>query len=245
MQQSIAWPERVRAVYLLCNPEKERERYERLLPHLKAVGVPVDRIKTCAPTWGSDLTPHEIFAAYEPFLQRMSAMGPVPAFTFKAAALTRGEISLNMNFAAIVNEAAKEDGDGYIITLESDVWLRPDFVPRLQALLASAAKVAPDWDYISLGEGVGTRPPGAAESYFAEEEAFIPPHQWVFRCTDSMLFTVDFLRRLSKTILPFKESTDWEMNFQLMAHRGIALWADPPMAEQGTCFNRVLTSLPS
>jgi hypothetical protein len=155
------------------------------------------------------------------------------------------------------------------LTFESDTWLRRDFVPRLceainhanqqdlQALQAAQAAQAKGestsqnppntkpWDYMSLGEGVGTRPPGCPYSYYAPSRAWVPPHNWVFRCTDSMLFTTDYLERLSKTILPFKEIIDWEMNFQLMLNKGKAYWADPPLAEQGSCYSRLQTSLPA
>jgi hypothetical protein len=229
------WPDAVKKVYVLCHPIKEKARYDRLMPHLIAVGIPADRIEVCAPTWGADLSVEEIFAGYNPYLKR-----EVPTFTFKGASLSRGEISLGLNFAAVVKAAIKEEG--LVITLESDVWLREDFVPRLKALLESATD---PWDYISLGEGVGTRPPGALASYYAETKAYQPPHQWVFRCTDSMLFTSDYMKRLNRTFLPFREIIDWEMNYQLMLHKGKALWADPPLAEQGTCNSRLVTSLPA
>ena len=229
------WPDAVKTVYVLCHPTKEKDRYDRLMPHLKSVGIPEERIKICAPTWGADLTVEQIFTAYNPYLKR-----PVPTFTFKGAGLTRGEISLGLNFYAAVVDAAKSDG--LVLTLESDVWLRPDFVPRLNDLLADAKG---PWDYISLGEGVGTRPPGAPFSYYAPTKAYTPPHQWVFRCTDSMLFTSDYMKRLQGTFVPFKEIIDWEMNYQLMLHKGVALWADPPLAEQGTCYSRLITSLPA
>lgn len=231
------WPDAVKSVYVLCHPEKEKARYGRLIPHLEAVGIPKDRIKICAPTWGSNLTVEQIFAGYNPYLKR-----EVPTFTFKGASLSRGEISLGLNFAAAVKDAA-EGPEGLVMTLESDVWLRDDFVPRLAALLADAA--GRPWDYISLGEGVGTRPPGAQFSYYSPSKAYEPPHQWVFRCTDSMLFTSDYMKRLNGTFLPFREIIDWEMNYQLMRHRGKALWADPPLAEQGTCNSRLITSLPA
>jgi hypothetical protein len=254
-----AWPDEVRAVYVLCHPVKEKARWERLLPHLLKRGVPQDRIRLCAPTWGTDLTPETIFRVYDPFLKR----GKLPSFSFKGGGLTLGEISLGLNFAAAVRDSV---GSGpqdpqkpeYFITLESDVWLREDFVPRLRTTLAAAAAQqqqdlsgnkteAPAWDYISLGEGVGTRPAERANaSYYAPAAVFKPPHQWVFRCTDSMLFSRRFLERLSKTIVPFKEIIDWEMNFQLgFLHGGTPLWADPPLVEQGTCYNRMATSLPS
>ena len=242
---NAAWPDEVRAVYVLCHPIKEKARWDRLLPHLLQRGIPADRIRICAPTWGTDLTVDQIFSVYNPYLGR----GQLPTFTFKGAGLTRGEISLGINFGSAVADAVKrlEAGEppGLVITLESDVWLREDFVPRLRDLLRSAEGTAPEWDYISLGEGVGTRPPGAPMSYYADTKAYVPPHQWVFRCTDSMLFTTDFFKKLVKTYIPFKEIIDWEMNFQLMVNRGKALWADPPLAEQGTWNNRLMTSLPA
>ena len=229
------WPDAIKVVYVLCHPEKEKARYQRLIPHLIGVGIPEDRIQICAPTWGSDLTVDQIFAGYNPYLKR-----EVPTFTFKGANLSRGEISLGLNFAEAVKRGSEVDG--LVLTLESDVWLRTDFVPRLVELLADAQG---PWDYISLGEGVGTRPPGHPLSYYAPTKACQPPHQWVFRCTDSMLFTSDYMKRLNRTFLPFREIIDWEMNYQLMRHGGKALWADPPLAEQGTCNSRLVTSLPA
>jgi hypothetical protein len=231
------WPTEVKAVYVLCHPVREKSRFERLIPHLLERGIPKDIIKISAPTWGADLTADEIFSAYDPYLPR-----GMPSLTFKASNLSRGEISLGMNFAYAVMDAAASP-EGLVITLESDVWLRHDFVPCLRDLLSSAA--GRPWDYISLGEGVGTRPAAAPPSYYAPTRAYTPPHQWVFRCTDSMLFTTDYMKRLSKTVIPFKEIIDWEMNYQLMLNKGKALWADPPLAEQGTCYSRILTSLPA
>ena len=232
------WPDIVKAVYVLCHPVKEKERYDRLIPHLLSVGIPSDRIRVCAPTWGSELTPDQIFDVYSPYLQRGG-----PSMTFKAANLTRSEISLGINFSMAVIDSVKRGDNGLILTFESDVWLRDDFVSRLNDLITDAA--ASHWDFISLGEGVGTRPPGAPTSYYAPTKAYKPPHQWVFRCTDSMLFTTEYLRRLSTTIFPFKEIIDWEMNYQMIIHKGVPLWADPPLAEQGTCNARMLSSLPS
>jgi hypothetical protein len=59
------------------------------------------------------------------------------------------------------------------------------------------------------------------------------------------MFQLPYLEKLIKTFIPFREIIDWEMNFQNIIHGGKALWADPPLAEQGTCFNRLITSLPA
>ena len=238
MASARSWPDAVKAIYVLCHPVKERERFERLIPHLVRRGCPAERIRLWSPTWGSELTVQQIFSAYNPYLDR-----GIPTFSFKGSTLTRGEISLGINFATAVIDSARKKDEGLIMFLESDIWLRDDFVPRLWDLLRDTE--GRPWDYLSLGEGVGTRAPHAPSSYYAPTKAYAPPHQWVFRCTDSMLFSTGYLRRLAHTVFPFKEIIDWEMNYQLMLHRGVALWADPPLAEQGTCYSRILTTLPA
>ena len=60
-----------------------------------------------------------------------------------------------------------------------------------------------------------------------------------------MLFRGEFLGKIAQTLIPFRECLDWELNYQLAAHRGIALWADPPLAEQGTGRYRDVTLLPA
>ena len=131
------WPKEVVAVYVLCHPLKEAKRWARLEPHLLNAGIPAEKIRLCAPTWGTDLRVQDIFNVYDPFLKRRNGKEDLPAFTFKAAGLTLGEISLGLNFCQAVSDVVQRGEKGYVITLESDVWLRKDFVPRLKELLAS------------------------------------------------------------------------------------------------------------
>ena len=224
-------------VYVICHSEKEKDRYDRLVTHLDSVGIPHNIIQFMAPVWSSDLTSEIIFNVYDPFLPRS-----VPGLTFKGRGLSKGEISLAVNFYSCVQHAV-ENKYQKIIVLESDIWLRSDFVTCLTDLMDDLKNKV--WDYVSLGEGVGTRPPEASKSYYSKTKAYNPPHQFVYRCTDSMLFSYDFLQKLVKTFIPFREIIDWEMNYQNLLHGGKALWADPPLAEQGTCFSRLITSLPA
>jgi hypothetical protein len=221
-------------IFLLCHPEKEKARYERLMRHLLEVGLDPDTIHVSVPVWGTELTCKEAFKAYDPFLQRSG-----PTLCFKAAALTKAEISLCMNFLAAAEGAIKRGGPA--IFFESDVWLRADFVTRLSHVMADLSGRA--WDYVSLGEGCNTRPPGCPTSYYGPTRLSMPPHPWVFRCTDSMLLSERFLRAIITTMRPFKECLDWELNWQAGHHRAVCLWADPPLAEQGTWNSRTHTSL--
>lgn len=231
------WPSEISRVYVICHSEKEKDRYERLVKHLTESGIPDSVVEFMAPVWSDELTNEIIFNVYDPFLPR-----PVPGLTFKGRGLSKGEISLAVNFYACIKDAV-ENKYQKIMVLESDIWLRDNFVENLCDLMDDLRDKS--WDYVSLGEGVGTRPPEAPISYYSKTRAYDPPHQFVYRCTDSMLFQLPYLEKLVKTFIPFREIIDWEMNFQNMLHGGKALWADPPLAEQGTCFNRLITSLPS
>jgi len=198
----------------------------------------MDRVHWVRGPWGSELKSEDIFKVYDPFYSRF---GFSAALCFKSAALLRGEVSLVLTFYTALCEAleAYPDQEAFIF-FESDVVLRPDFMERLAFILKSVDGMP--WDYISLGEGVGTRP--VDQSYFAPTTLFTPPHEFVFRCTDSMLLKRTFLEKLRSTLLPFRECLDWELNLQAMAHKAVSLWADPPLVEPGSGRWRSLSLLP-
>lgn len=221
-------------IYIMCHPEHEPIRYQLLLSQLK--NIP-NKIHWVRGPWGSELKSEDFFKVYDPFRTRF---GSPTALTFKSAALLRGEVSLVLSFYTALCEALETYPDDAFIFFESDVVLRPDFMQRLEAILADPRP----WDYISLGEGVGTRPPGASPSYFAPTTLFTPPHQFVFRCTDSMLIRRSFLEKLRATLLPCRECLDWELNIQAMVHKAVSLWADPPLVEPGSGRWRSLSLLP-
>ena len=220
--------------YVLCHTEKERERYNRLLKHLPSRGISPEKIHWVRGPWGTELTSKEIFSVWDPFKPHFT----LPALSHQSAALSRGEVSLILTFREAVRQIL-EAGHSRVIVFESDVCLREDFMERLDVLLKDDRA-----DYVSLGEGVGTRPAGHG-SYFSEQKLFDPPYQWVFRCCDSMLFRRSFLEKIWQTLVPFRECLDWEMNIQLMIHRGVALWADPPLVEPGSGRGLYISSLPA
>jgi hypothetical protein len=234
-KHSMGWPSQIDKVFLLVHEQKEKDRYERLIPHFLSRGIPLDKLVCIAPTWGSELTSEQIFQVYDPYCRQ-----GVPVFTFKARCLSKGEISLVLNFAIAAQHAVQQKYS-QVLMFESDTWLRDDFVPRLNELLQDLS--TKEWDYVSLGEGARTRPDKCPASMYATTKAYPPPHQFVFRCTDSMMFKVSYLERILTTLFPFRECLDWELNIQTMAHKGNTWWADPPLAEQGTAVGRQETTL--
>jgi hypothetical protein len=230
--------ESIDAVYLLCHPEKEPSRWKRLQEHLRARGIPESKWVQMAPTWGTDLK-EDVFTLYDPFAPRPGC----PYLTWKGRNLSMGEISLVLNFWCGVDHAM-EHGYKVVLFLESDVFLRDDFAARMGDLMR--ALEGKPWDYVSLSDGVGTRPPARdGASLYAPTQVFPPPHSFPFRCTDSMLFRVEGLAKMRKAAFPFRECLDWELNWQLANARAIPLWADPPLVEQGTVKSRMVSTLPA
>jgi hypothetical protein len=227
-------------IFIMCHPEHEPIRYELLVSQLPKRGIPLEAVHWVRGPWGSEISTEDFLKVYDPFIVRH---GFNVAMSFKSAALLRGEVSLVLSFYLAIQQALAQKGDMFLF-FESDVVLREDFLERLQTVLDEASKVD-KWDYISLGEGVGTRPKGAEFSYFAATKLYPPDHQFVFRCTDSMLIGRSFLEKLRLTLLPFRECLDWELNFQILIHRGVALWADPPLVEPGSGRWRNVSLLPS
>jgi hypothetical protein len=225
--------------YVMCNPEYEPIRYQLLLKHLPARGIPLEKVKFVHGPWGSEITSETYFSVYDPYNHRF---GSDTALCFKAARLLKAEVSLILSFHKALHMAL-EDGVETAIFFESDVILRDDFLPRLKIVLEECA--SKEWDYISLSEGVGTRPPGHDASYFGPTKVYEAPHRFVFRCCDSMLLRRSFLEKLSQTLLPVRECLDWEMNIQMMIHGGKSLWVDPPLVEPGSGRWRTLSLLPS
>lgn len=229
-------------IFVMCHPEYEAARYAFLQKHFAARGIPKESIHYVWTVWGHELTSDIIFKIYDPFRHRF---GIKHNLSQQSIALSRGELSLMITFRELVRRVL-EGGYEEVIVFESDIVLREDFLPRLKEVLVGAAGYS--WDYISLGEGVGTRPPGLSAtefSYFGATKLYKPPHQWVFRCCDSMLLRRKFLEKVSQTFFPCRECLDWEMNIQAMIHRAECWWADPPLAEPSTGRNRYISSLPT
>lgn len=228
--------ENIDKIYVLVHPKYEEARFTRLQHHFQEIGLPQEKLAYGAATWGSELSKDLVFSVWDPYLRP-----GVPNLTWKARCLSKGEISLVLNFFAAASDAVRNNYK-HILIFESDVYLRKDFMSRFQDLWED---LSGSWDYISLGEGIGTRPSGVPSSYWSPTRAYKPPHDFVFRCTDSMLLRGEFLRKIVQTLLPFRECLDWELNYQIATHQGKAFWCDPPLAEQGSSRYREPSLLPA
>ena len=227
-----AWAH-IDSIYVIVNPHYEPGRFERIVKHLKRHDAPEEKIRIAGPTWGKNLTTETCFQVYDPFLSR-----PFPCLVFKNRALSRGEISLVLNFYSAIKDA-HERGHKVIMILESDVKMHHEFGDRLAEIQRQLKDKV--WDYVSLSDGVGTH----SEEFEPNKERY---GLWwsslqtikemksalVFRCTDSMLLNTEFITYLYHNLIPFRDCLDWELNYRLYAKKGKAYWAEPHIVEQGS-----------
>jgi len=228
-------------IYCIVHPTYEADRSSKLVQHIqeRLPEYPIHKIQFCAPTWGTTLTDDLCLQVYDPWLARPGW----PSFTWKNRCMIKGEISLILNFYNAMKHAL-DNKYKQVLILESDVYLRNDFAERLTIILKKLEERTESWDYVSLSDGVGTHAAEYTGNYMAQTICD-PPHQFVFRCTDSMLFRTDIFSKIINTLLPFRDCLDWELNYQFLLHRAKALWAEPHLIEQSSNKNKLMTSLPA
>jgi hypothetical protein len=217
----MAWEESVKSVYVICNPEKEVEKHSRLIPHLIIHGIPKTCLKLACPTWGDSLSDQMIFNIYNPFLQR----GKLPNFTYKGASLLKSEISLNINFYNIIKHAENDlSGNDSILVFKSDIRLRRDFNENLSKIISDLSGI--EWDYVALGNSVNS-----TKSYYNPIELYKITDIFNQNTFGPMLLNKRFIDKICKTFLPFKDSLDYELKFQMLLHKSTCFSVYPPLAE--------------
>ena len=222
-----AW-EKIDCVYVIGHLKYEEKRVRRVLHQLQELECPREKINVCAPTWGKELKSEQCFAVYDPWLVRN-----FPCFVFKSRGLSKGEISLNLNFHSAVVDAHQKQYK-HILVLESDVMFRNDFVERFPIFMEKTESI--EYDYISLSDGTGTHtgPCTMQNIHTRPQEIYPGKMPFPFRCTDSMMLGSRFIAFLAQHLLPFRDCLDWELNFRMIQYQGKAFWAEPHLIEQAS-----------
>jgi hypothetical protein len=213
----MPWEDSVKLVYLICNPEKEPAKYRSVITHLLMNGVPKERLKLAGVTWHDTINVDTIFTVYNPFLDR-----GIPRFSFKSARLSKQEISLNLNFHNAVRHSLKDlSGSESLLILTSGVKIRRDFTERLSEVVKDLSGQV--WDYVILGESDKT------QSYYSNTKLVKPDTQLCFNSCKSVLLSKRCIENLNKTFIPFKESLESELNYQMLLHNAVGYICSPSL----------------
>ncbi len=228
------WPAPIDHAYILCDPAKEPDRAAYLQAWLKEHDIDPSCYTMGLYCYKDTLSAAEALRVYNPWVDRKPLELRRNEFSYN---LKVSEISLVLNWAHAAESAVKA-GQKIVLFLESDVRFHDRFLEDLEKALNSIQKE--DWDFLSLSEGGGLRPKrGEEDNHLAW---FRAPYYYHTRTTDAMIFKGAMLEKILKTLYPFAEVNDWELNYQLSLHSSQSYWLDPPILYQGSAKNKEYSS---
>ena len=232
------WPSPIDHAYIVCSKEHEPERYATIKKWLDDQKMDPSCYTFCYFKHSSDINGDEAFKAYNPWSDRPRVDGEEKQFTRYNMKLS--EISLCINWGFTGMSAVKKNHPSAVLILESDPVFEDGF---LEALGTSMKKLeGKEWDYLSIGDGVGLRPHRPTGTSERDWFPSVKPYYHT-RTTVGQVFKVSMLKKVLSTFFPFSEPLDWELNYQLTRHAAKSLWLDPILIKNGSVVGDTKTSL--
>jgi hypothetical protein len=212
-------------IYIQGELKHTESEFYTLLPAFLSAGYKKDDI-VCVPFMNTgELSCDSIFNIYDPFLPR----GKLPLLDSKATHLPLKDIIHMCSFVTILQNASTLDfpDESMILIMDARAVPRRDFHDRLKGLLGLS------WDCLSLAYD----PPVLAEdaSYFADSE--ILEHEPASAMTSrAVALRLSYVKKIVKTILPFREPMDYELVFQTLLHKTRPQYVFPPLFDLRAAF---------
>jgi len=131
-------------------------------------------------------------------------------------------------FATIIQAAAALDAPdtSAVIILDSRAIARRDFFPRLKELVEKES--CTEWECLSLGHAPKALPEAADASYFSDPQLFQQEPMTPITA-GAVAMRLSFVRKLVKTILPFRDPLEFELLFQTLLHKAGPHYVYPPI----------------
>lgn len=228
------WPSPISHAYILCDSSKEPDRAAYLRTWFKEHDIDPRCYTFGLYCYKDTLSTEEALRAYNPWINRKPVELRRNEFSYN---LKLSEISLVLNWAKAAEDAVKMEHD-VVLFLESDVLFHDLFLEDLEKALRSLKYS--DWDFLSLSQGGGLRP--KREEGDKNLAWFKAPYYYHTRTTDAMIFKGSMLQKILKTLYPFAEVNDWELNYQLTLNSSQSYWLDPPILYQGSAKNGIYST---
>lgn len=141
----------LKKTFVLCNKEKESDRYNNLLKEFNKVNLNHEYFTYI---WKDEIN-NEIRNKYTKTDYSMAFHGR----SMKNKPLTNGEISLVLNYIECLKYIKNNYNDGLFLIVESDIFFKTDFSVNLNKILQSI-KDLDTWDIINVGQGANQIPTG-------------------------------------------------------------------------------------
>jgi hypothetical protein len=147
------------SLYMICNPEYEPARYDRLLTMCNKLNIPPHSRQFICPTFKHTLT-DDIMRKY---------VTTDRIFRLRATPMRKSEISLFLNFKAVWEDIMKTYRDGIFLILEADAFA----LPEIQSFHHCLAKLKnKEWSGINISGCNGRI------SNFNPKESYVPDFQY-------------------------------------------------------------------
>jgi hypothetical protein len=205
-------------IYIQGDLKHSETEFYTLLPALLSAGFQKDDMVCIPHIKEGVLSIDSVFNIYDPFLPR----GKLPLLDSNGPHLPFSKIIHMCTFVSTLHNAATLDlpDESMILILDARAVPRRDFHGRLKDL------VGMPWDCLSLAYS----PPVLKEdaSYFADSE--ILEHELTSAITSGAIaLRLSYVKKIVKTILPFREALDYELMFQTLIHKTKAQFVFPPI----------------
>ena len=223
-------------IFIICNKEFEKERYENSIQQLKKISKTNIEIEYFNYIWGHEITDN-IYKKYCKTDKSMCKHGRL----MNIKPLTNGEVSLVLNHIEClknIRKMYKNDYNGYFLILESDFILSDNFENNINDLLTFIYNQKLNFDIINIGKGF--RP--EHQRTFITDESFKINNNMDIKiatincCTEAVLWNINsiikFLNYFEKeedvngpwdTILDTNTINDWKL-----------FWLYPYIVSQGS-----------
>jgi hypothetical protein len=214
--------EGIAKIYIQGGLKRTETDWHTLLPSLLSAGFQKEDIVCMPSVRAADLKAASIFNIYDPFLPR----GQIPPFTSEAAHLPLSEIARVCSMMTVLQAAAALEGpdDSIVLVLDARAIVRRDFLQRLKDVATK------EWTCLSLGHFV------EGDSCFSDTE--IREHTPMTPITSGALaLRLSYVRKIVKTLLPFREPLDYELIFQTLLHKVTPQYVSPPIFYGGHVKN--------
>ena len=134
----------IQKIYTICNPVFEPTRYNRLNQMFHMMGISNHNVNYLCPTYKHTIT-DEIMAKYvkDNLVKTLRPLG-----------MKKSEISLFLNYKAVLEHILRNYSDGLFFIFESDIIGIAEKMPELNAFVTDMFLKKDRWDLIHIGQDI-------------------------------------------------------------------------------------------
>jgi hypothetical protein len=238
--------------YFVNSPEFEPEHHARLVNMFTTfMNVSKERMRFISPTYKHTITDE---------MMQQHIKEDLMVQSFRKKPLKKSELSLTLNYRAVLEDIVKNHSDGMFVVLESDVFLRENYKELHNFTLFLKALPQESWDLVHIGydgddsrDGIYKAPHCMSETPYRKHDLSALPfiedltapqdryrliRKFHTRCTDSFVWSysgiVKFLKHMN-TEINYGAAFDYYMINFFENNEGFKhYWSNPSFFIQGS-----------